>query len=358
MSRKAESRTKPFEEVLVMQDVRSVLALAAAMAIVTFSSAHAASRSPTLKKILAEKKLKCGVAGNLAGFSYVDSSGAYRGLDADYCNALGAAIGVEVSFKALNAKTRFPALESGEVDVLVRNTTFTFTRDVNLGFDFVGINYYDGQGFMVPKAAGVKSVKELGGASICVQTGTTTELNLNDAFARMGLKFKSVVFETLEDATKAYEAGRCDAYTTDASGLAASRTAMKKPGDHIILKEVISKEPLGPLVRHGDNEWGDVVRWVFFALITAEEKGITQANVAAQAQSTKDPEVARMLGKSSNLGEALGLSKDWALKAIAKSGNSAEIFERNLGPKTPLALERGLNQLWSAGGLLYSAPFN
>jgi general L-amino acid transport system substrate-binding protein len=229
---------------------------------------------------------------------------------------------------------------------------------VNLGFDFVGINYYDGQGFMVPRAAGVKSVKELGGASICVQTGTTTELNLNDAFARMGLKFKSVVFETLEDATKAYEAGRCDAYTTDASGLAASRTAMKKPGDHIILKEVISKEPLGPLVRHGDNEWGDVVRWVFFALITAEEKGITQANVAAQAQSTKDPEVARMLGKSSNLGEALGLSKDWALKAIAKSGNSAEIFERNLGPKTPLALERGLNQLWSAGGLLYSAPFN
>lgn len=322
------------------------------------ANAQALAVSPTLKRVLAAKSLKCGVAGNLAGFSYTDSNGAWRGLDVDYCEALGAALGVPVSYKALNAKTRFPALQSGEVDVLVRNTTMTFSRDVTLGFDFVGINYYDGQGFMVPKALGVKSAKELGGASICVQTGTTTELNLNDAFARMGLKFKPVVFETLEDTTKAYESGRCDAYTTDASGLAASRSALKKPADHVILPDLISKEPLGPLVRHGDNEWADVVRWVFFALITAEEKGITQLNVKDRAKTSRDPEVGRLLGKTGGFGAALGLTNDWAVKAIARSGNTAEIFARNLGPQTPLALERGPNRLWSDGGLLYAPPFN
>jgi general L-amino acid transport system substrate-binding protein len=341
------------------QHLRPGLIAALAGAVVTgLSSMPAEAASTTLKKVLSARSLKCGVAGNLAGFSYMDTDGTWKGLDVDYCEALGAAIGVPVSYKALNAKTRFPALQSGEVDLLVRNTTMTFSRDVGLGFDFVGINYYDGQGFMVPKKLGVKNAKELGGASICVQTGTTTELNLNDAFARMGLKFKAVVFETLEDTTKAYEAGRCDAYTTDASGLAASRTAMKKPGDHVILPDLISKEPLGPLVRHGDNEWADLVRWVFFALIAAEEKGLTKSSVKSDATKSKDPEVARLLGQSGDLGKALGLSKDWAVKAIARSGNTAEIFERNLGPKTPLALERGINKLWSNGGLLYAPPFN
>lgn len=335
----------------------SVIVLAfSAMSLET--TAYGASKSTTLKKILKDKKLKCGVAGNLAGFSYVDASGQYKGLDVDYCEALAAAIGVDVQYKSLNAKTRFPALASGEVDILVRNTTMTFTRDVSLGFDFVGVNYYDGQGFMVPKSAGVQSVKELEGASICVQTGTTTELNLNDAFQKRGIKFKAVVFETIEDTTKAYEAGRCDVYTTDASGLAASRTGLKKPDDHVILKELISKEPLGPLVRHGDNEWADLVRWVFNALVIAEEKGITQANVAQIAKSTKDPEVARLLGQSGDFAAALGLQNDWAVRAIGKVGNYAEIFERNLGPKTALSLERGLNALWSNGGLHYPPPFN
>jgi general L-amino acid transport system substrate-binding protein len=314
--------------------------------------------SATQKKVLADKSLRCGVAGNLPGFSFVDGAGDMRGIDADICRAIAASLGVKVTFKSLNAKTRFPALQSGEVDVLVRNTTQTLSRDVSLGFDFVGINYYDGQGFMVKKALGVKSAKELAGASVCVQTGTTTELNLNDYFARNNLKFKAVVFETLEDAVKAYESGRCDAYTTDASGLAATRSALKNPTEHVILPELISKEPLGPLVRHGDNEWADLVRWVFNALVTAEEKGITKANVKEMKKKSADPEVKRLLGESGSIGESLGLDNDWAVRAIAEVGNYGEIFDRNLGPQTPLAIERGLNALWNQGGLLYSPPFN
>lgn len=323
-------------------------------------SALAASEaaSATHKKILSDGALKCGVAGNLPGFSFTDGKGEMKGIDADICRAVAAALGVKVSFKALNANTRFPALQSGEVDVLVRNTTHTVTRDASLGFDFVGINYYDGQGFMVPKKIGVTSAKELDGASVCVQTGTTTELNLNDYFARNNMKYKAVVFEKLDDATKAYESGRCDVYTTDVSGLAATRSALKKPDDHLILPERISKEPLGPLVRHGDNEWGDIVRWVFNALVTAEEKGITKANVQQIAKTTQDPEVKRMLGTSGSIGKALGLPADWALKAIAEVGNYGEIFDRNLGSQTPLKLERGQNALWTNGGLLYSPPFN
>lgn len=336
----------------------SALAVAATVLSTSPASAVAAVNSATQKKVLAEKSLKCGVAGNLPGFSSVDGSGEMRGIDADICRAIGAALGVKVSFKSLNAKTRFPALQSGEIDVLVRNTTQTISRDVSLGFDFVGINYYDGQGFMVKKSLGVKSAKELGGASVCVQTGTTTELNLNDYFARNNLKFKAVVFETLEDTVKAYESGRCDVYTTDASGLAATRSALKDPKEHVILPELISKEPLGPLVRHGDNEWADLIRWVFNALVTAEEKGITKANVNEMKAKSADPEVKRLLGGTGSIGQSLGLDNDWALRAIAEVGNYGEIFDRNLGPQTPLGIDRGLNALWNQGGLLYSPPFN
>lgn len=336
----------------------AAVAVAATGLLMSSAFAVATVDSATQKKVLSEKSLKCGVAGNLPGFSSVDGSGEMRGIDADICRAIGAALGVKVSFKSLNAKTRFPALQSGEIDVLVRNTTHTVSRDVSLGFDFVGINYYDGQGFMVKKSLGVKSAKELGGASVCVQTGTTTELNLNDYFARNKMKFKAVVFETLEDTVKAYESGRCDVYTTDASGLAATRSALKVPQDHEILPELISKEPLGPLVRHGDNEWADVIRWVFNALVTAEEKGITMANVNEMKTKSADPEVKRLLGVTGSIGESLGLDNDWALRAIAEVGNYGEIFDRNLGPKTPLGIERGLNALWNQGGLLYSPPFN
>lgn len=311
----------------------------------------------TLAKVKKQGHVMCGVTGDLAGFSATDAKGQVQGIDADLCRAVAVAVGVEARFKPLNATTRFTALQSGEVDVLTRNTTWSLSRDTKLSFDFPAVNYYDGQGFMVPKALKVTSAKGLDGASICVQSGTTTELNLTEYFKLNKLKFKPVVFANFNDANKAYAAGRCDAYTTDASGLAAIRSSLKAPGDHILLPEIISKEPLGPATRHGDNAWTDVVRWTFFALVTAEEKGLTKANVKAQGSNT-DPEVQRLLGFQGTLGPDMGLGKDWALNAIAAVGNYGEIFDRHLGPKTPLNLERGLNQLWNKGGLLYSPPFN
>lgn len=311
----------------------------------------------TLAKVQKQKFLMCGIAGGLAGFSSSDTKGEYQGLDIDLCRAVAAAVNVEARFKELNAKTRFMALQSGEIDVLVRNTTFTISRDTKLGFDNTGINYYDGQGFLVSKTLKVTSTKQLSGASICVQSGTTTEMNLNDYFKTNNLKFKAVVFEKFEDANKAYASGRCDAYSTDASGLASVRASLKNPDDHIILPEIISKEPLGPLVRHGDSAWGDIVRWTLFALITAEEKNLTKANVKSQAKTT-DPEVQRLLGLTGSIGDDMGLDKDWAVRAIAAVGNYGEIFEKNVGKSTPLKLERGLNQLWSKGGLMYAPPFN
>jgi len=310
----------------------------------------------TIGDIKKRGHLKCGIAQNLAGFAYADSSGEFKGFDVDFCRSVAAALNVDVKFTPLSAKERFPALQSGEVDVLFRNTTWTMSRDVKLGLEFAGVNYYDGQGFMVRKKSKIKSAKQLNGATVCLNTGTTTEQNLADYFRANNMKFKPVLFEKSDEVRTAYEAGRCDVHTTDASGLAAQRSAMKDPSTHVILPEIISKEPLGPAVRHGDNKWGDVIRWVLNATVVAEEKGITMGNADAMAADSTDPEVQRLLGKSGSLGTDLGLDEQWALRAIKKSGNYGEIFERNVGQATPLALERALNQLWSKGGLLYAPP--
>ena len=330
--------------------------IAAVFVLVAAVSGQALAASSTLASIKSRGALKCGITQALAGFAFADKRGVWRGFDVDFCRGLAAALGVKLTFVPTSAKERFPALQSGEVDVLFRNTTWTLSRDTRLGFDFAGVNYYDGQGFMVRKNSGIKSAKDLDGATVCVNAGTTTELNLGDYFRSNGMKYKAVVYETGTEVRQAYEAGRCDVHTTDASGLAAQRSAMKVPNDHKILPEIISKEPLGPAVRHGDNEWGDIVRWLLNAIVIAEEKGITQGNVSRVANSTKDPEVQRLLGKTGSVGKDLGLDPDWALKAIKKIGNYGEVFERNIGKKTPLALARGLNQLWSKGGILYAPP--
>jgi general L-amino acid transport system substrate-binding protein len=342
---------------LFSKNVIRILGLIGVSGFICFSSSLQANAQGTLQKVKSQKYLNCGIGGDLAGFSALNSKGEAQGIDADFCRAMAAAIGVEARFKALNATTRFPALQSGEIDVLTRNTTWNFTRDVKLAFDFAGVNYYDGQGFLVTKNLKIKSAKELNGASICVQSGTTTELNLAEFFKNNKMKYKAVVFADFNDANKAYAAGRCDAYTTDASGLAAVRASLAKPNDHLILPDIISKEPLGPVTRQGDASWTDFVRWTLNALITAEEKNLTKENIAKQ-EGNKDPEVRRLLGFEGDLGHELGLEKNWALKAISAAGNYGEIFERNLGSSTPLKLQRGLNALWSQGGLIYSPPFN
>jgi general L-amino acid transport system substrate-binding protein len=309
-----------------------------------------------LEDIKSRGVLKCGVSGTLPGFASLNSRGKMVGFDVDFCKATAAAIGVKLTVEALTAKERFTALQSGRVDLLYRNTTWTMSRDVKLGLDFHGVNYYDGQGFMVRKDSGITSSKQLNGAAVCVDTGTTTELNLADYFRSNGMKYKPVVFEGADKTRAAYEAGRCDVHTTDASGLAGQRSALKNPNDHVILPEIISKEPLGPVTVHGDNKWGDVVRWTLNILIVAEEKGITQGNVRSMASGSKDPEVQRMLGKTGSFGSDLGVSRDWAVKAISAVGNYGEIFERHIGVNTPLRLDRGQNQLWNKGGLLYAPP--
>jgi general L-amino acid transport system substrate-binding protein len=262
----------------------------------------------------------------------------------------------KVKFTSTTGKSRFPTLASGEVDVLARNTTWTFSRDVNLGFEFAGVNYYDGQGFMVKKELGVKSALELDGASVCIQTGTTTELNLADYFRTNRMTFEPIAIETNAEARPAYEKSRCDVYTTDASGLAATRAQMANPDDHILLPEIISKEPLGPLVRHGDHAWGDVVRWTLNAMIIAEELGVTSANVD-EMKGSSNPEIQRLLGVSGEYGQMLGLAPDWAYQVIKAIGNYGESFDRNIGPTTAIGLERGLNALWTKGGILYAPPF-
>jgi general L-amino acid transport system substrate-binding protein len=262
-----------------------------------------------------------------------------------------------VNYVPLTGKTRFTALAAGEIDMLSRNTTWTFSRDVDLKLEFVGVNYYDGQGFIVPKELGVTSAKDLDQATVCIQTGTTTELNLADFFRGNGISYEPVPIETNAEAIQQYLAGACDTYTTDASGLASTRATFEDPTAHVVLPEIISKEPLGPLVRHGDNEWGDVVRWTLNALIAAEELGITSANVAELSGGTDNPEINRILGTEGGLGEMMGLSTDWAKNAIAAVGNYGEIFERHIGENTPIGLARGLNAQWTDGGLMYSPPF-
>ena len=338
------------------RNVAGAVAVAAAVAAAGATPGQAA----TLDNVIAADTLRCGINPGLPGFSFTDDAGRWSGFEAAYCRALAAAVlgdADKISFVTLTGKTRFPALASGEVDVLSRNTTWTFSRDVDLGFTFVGINYYDGQGFIGRKALNVSSATELDGASICIQTGTTTELNLADFFRVNNISYEPVPLETNAEARAAYEAERCDVYTTDASGLAATRTTFEDADAHMVFPEIISKEPLGPLVRHGDDQWADIARWVLNALITAEELGVTQANVAEMAATPGDhPEINRMLGTEGSMGEMLGLDAQWAARAIAAEGNYAEIFDRHLGAGSPLGLPRGLNALYSDGGILYSPP--
>ncbi|KAF0676186.1 amino acid ABC transporter substrate-binding protein [Profundibacterium mesophilum] len=320
-----------------------------------------AASATTLEDVKERGKLNCGVTTGLVGFAAPDANGNWEGFDVALCRAVAAAVLGDpnaVEFVPTTGKTRFTSLASGEIDMLARNTTWTFSRDNDLKFEFTGINYYDGQGFMVPKDLGVTSAKELDGATVCIQTGTTTELNLADFFRKNNISYEPVPIETNGEAQQQYLAGACDAYTTDASGLAATRATFETPGDHVILPEIVSKEPLGPLVRHGDNEWGDIVRWTLNALVAAEELGVSSANVGEMSASAGDsPEINRLLGTEGNLGEMLGLENDWAKNAIMAVGNYGEVFEKNIGQNTPIGLARGLNAQWTDGGLLYSPPF-
>ena len=314
----------------------------------------------TLEDVQARGVLNCGVTTGLVGFAAPDADGNWQGFDVAVCRAVAAAVlgdANAVEFVPTTGKTRFTALASGEIDMLARNTTWTFSRDVDLKFEFVGVNYYDGQGFMVPAELGVTSATELDGATVCIQTGTTTELNLADFFRVNGISYEPVPIETNAEAQPLYLEGACDVYTTDASGLAATRAAFEDPAAHVVLPEIISKEPLGPLVRHGDHDWGDVVRWTLNALIAAEELGVTADNAKDMAMGTNNPEINRLLGSEGTLGEMLGLDAEWAKRAIMAVGNYGEVFDANIGPDTAVGLGRGLNAQWTDGGLMYAPPF-
>jgi general L-amino acid transport system substrate-binding protein len=337
-----------------MKRVVTTLTLAAALGF-----AASAATAQTLNTVKSRGILNCGANTGLAGFGVPDAQGNWNGLDVDFCRALAAAVFNDTSkikFVPLSAKDRFTALQSGEVDVLARNTTWTSSRDTSLGLNFTGVNYYDGQGFLVRKALKVNSALELSDAAVCVQQGTTTELNLADYFRGNKMKLKTVTFATSDESIKAYDAGRCDAFTTDASGLYAERLRLVNPNDHIVLPEIISKEPLGPVVRHGDDQWFDIVKWVHYAMLTAEELGLTQKNIDEALTSDK-PDVKRLVGTEGNYGEQLGLTKDWAVRVIKLVGNYGEVFERNVGQGSQLKIARGQNALWTKGGLQYSPLF-
>ncbi len=340
-------------------NLNKVTTMAAIVAALGTLMAAPAQAGKTVDGIKARGQVICGVNTGLAGFSAADSSGKWTGLDVDVCRAIAAATlgdAEKVKYVPLNAQQRFTALQSGEIDVLSRNTTFSLTRDASLGLHMTAVTYYDGQGFMVPVKSKIKSAKQLKGQTVCVQSGTTTEKNLTDYSKANGLGIKPVVFEKVEAATGAYFAGRCIAYTTDASGLASVRNKeAKNPAEHLILPELISKEPLGPMVRRGDDEWFAIVKWVIYGLLEAEEYGLTQANVEQMKTST-DPVVQRLLGTTEDTGKLLGLDKDWMAKALKATGNYGEIFERNVGPKSALGLPRGSNNLWNKGGQMYAYP--
>ncbi len=337
-----------------MKRVFGIVALTAAVFVAQGASAQ------TLKQVKDRGVLNCGANGQLAGFGLPDAQGNWSGLDVDVCRAVAAAVlgdAKKVKFVPLTAKDRFTALQSGDVDLLARNTTWTESRDTTLGLNFTGVNYYDGQGFMVRKSLKVNSALELNGASVCVQQGTTTELNLADYFRANKMTLKSVTFADADQTVKAYDAGRCDAFTTDASGLYSERLRLAKPDEHIVLPEIISKEPLGPSVRHGDDQWFDVVKWVGFAMVDAEDLGVDSKNVDEMMKST-NPEIRRLLGVEGNFGEQLGLSKDTFYKIIKQVGNYGESFERNVGSGSPLKIDRGLNKLWTKGGIMYAPPIH
>ena len=335
----------------------SFLSAVAGVAVAAGLGATAASAA-TLDDVKSKGFVQCGVSTGLAGFSAPDDAGDWKGIDVDLCRGVAAAVfddASAVKFSPLSAKERFTALQSGEIDVLSRNTTWTMSRDTELGLNFAGVNYYDGQGFMVRKSLGVNSALQLSGASVCVQTGTTTELNLTDYFKANNMTYNPVVFEKLEEVNAAYDANRCDVYTTDQSGLYAIRLGLSNPDEHIVLPEVISKEPLGPVVRQGDDQWFNIVKWVHFAMLNAEELGVNSGNVDEMLNS-ENPNIMRLLGKEGTFGEAVGLENDWAYQVIKHVGNYGEVFEANVGESTPLGISRGLNALWTNGGLQYAPP--
>lgn len=337
--------------------MKILLPLAVGIAALAATSAASAT---TLEDVKSAGVLKCGVSTGLAGFATPDDAGNWQGLDVDLCRAVAAAVlgdASKVEYVPLSSKVRFEVLKSGEIDMLSRVTTWTLTRDVGLGLNFAGVNYYDGQGFMVSKDLGVSSAKELDGASVCIQTGTTTELNLSEYFRLNGMTYEPVPVETSAEGRAAYSAGRCDIYTTDASALAAQRSGLENPENHMILPEIISKEPLGPVVRHGDDQWFDIVKWSHNAMLNAEELGVTSANAMERSKDASNPAVQKLLGTAdAGLGGQLGLSEDWAMNIITQVGNYSESFERNVGAETPLKLERGLNALWTNGGIQYAPP--
>ncbi len=337
--------------------MKKIILAAAALGAAVAIGAGAAS-AQTLNNVKQKGFLQCGANTGLAGFGQPDAQGNWTGLDVDYCRAIAAAIfndPTKVKFVPLSAKDRFTAVQSGEVDVLVRNTTWTISRDTSLGLNFGAINYFDGQGFLVRKSLKIASALELNGASVCVQQGTTTELNLADYFRANKLELKSVTFATSDETIKAYEAGRCDAFTTDASGLYAERLRLAKADEHMVLPEIISKEPLGSTVRHGDDQWRDIVQWTHYAMLTAEELGVTKANVDTMLKS-ENPDVKRLLGTEGKFGEPMGLTNDWAYRIIKHVGNYGEVFERTVGNGSPLKISRGQNALWTKGGLQYAPP--
>ena len=333
------------------------VSLVVTLALAAGLTAQAAS-AQTLKTVKDRGQLSCGVSQGLPGFSTPDDKGNWTGLDVDICRAIAAAIfndASKIKFVPLSAKDRFTALQSGEIDVLSRNTTWTLSRDTSLGANFTGVTYYDGQGFLVKKSLKVNSALELNSASVCVQTGTTTEQNLADYFKGNNMKYEVIAFGTADETIKAYESGRCDVFTSDVSQLYAERLKLANPADHVVLPEVISKEPLGPMVRHGDDQWFDIVKWTLYAMVGAEELGVNQKNVEEMAKSDK-PELKRAMGTDGNLGEQLGLTKDWIIRIVKAVGNYGESFERNVGSGSKLGIARGLNQLWSKGGIQYAPP--
>ena len=339
--------------------MRSKIAKISMAAIAVIGLSASVASADTLSDTLSQGYLKCGINSGLPGFASADSNGHWTGIDIEVCRAVAAAVlgdPTKVKFTSLNAKERFTALQSGEIDLLSRNTTWTETRDSSLGLNFAGVNFYDGQGFMVHKSLGVKSAKELDGAAVCVQSGTTTELNLADYFRKNGMKYKLVAYDANDQVVKGYESGRCDVITSDSSQLYSLRIKLKNPSGSAVLPEIISKEPLGPVVRQGDDKWFNIVKWSYNAMVAAEEAGITSKNVDSMLKSN-NPTIKRILGVEGKLGENLGLKKDFAYQIIKKVGNYGEVFERTVGMGSPLKIKRGINALWTKGGLQYSPPF-
>lgn len=345
---------------IVMKRVLAVtFALAAGLSLQSASAQDAAKGKTTLETVKARGMLSCGVSQGLPGFSAPDDKGNWTGIDVDVCRALAAVIfndPTKVKFVPLSAKDRFIALQSSEIDVLSRNTTWTLSRDTSLGANFTGVTYYDGQGFLVKKSLKVNSALELNGASVCVQTGTTTEQNLADYFKSNKMKYEVIAFSSADETVKAYESGRCDVFTSDVSQLYAERLKLANPADHVVLPEVISKEPLGPMVRHGDDQWFDLVKWTLFAMMDAEEFGITQKNVDEMVKTADKPDLKRVLGTDGNFGEQLGVTKDWVVRIVKAVGNYGESFDRNVGAGSKLGIARGLNKLWNKGGIQYAPP--